>query len=310
MIEYLEVENESGDILHLPLSSFEETGMAIINIDGINTVKSNVNMSSHADSDTKTLNSNILETRNITIKLRFFNTLTKSVEQVRHECYSYFTPKKTIILTIKTDLRYVNIEGVVESNDPSIFSKEEEANISILCEDPLFYDVEKNDITIDENNFNSVRAGLEFPMSNESLTEKLIVLGEIQHRPVSAISYLGEYNIGFTIRIHFKGVVIDPIIYSNRQGGSFKLITSRLTDIIPDETRFKKGDYVTINTRRGSKSIMLLRDGKVYNILHILDSSSIWPILMTGNNEFVIDAENGFELLDITYEYNIGYLGI
>lgn len=310
MIEYVEVKNEAGDILHLPLNNFVETGMLITEMDGIGTVKTNASMANYADSDTKKLNSNILETRNIRIKIRFFNTSTKTVEQIRDESYYYFTPKKMITLIIKTDIRHVSIRGVVESNDPSIFSQEEEAQISILCEDPLFYDIENADITVDEYDYNATRAEFEFPFDNDSLTEKLIELGSISHRPVNAINYLGEYDVGFIIKLHFKGACIDPVIFSNRQQGSFKLLASKLTNIIPNETMFRKGDFVTINTRNGFKSITLLRDGKEYNILHILESAAVWPVLKTGNNEFIIDALNGFEFIEVLYEYKTGYLGV
>lgn len=310
MIEYVEVTNEAGDILHLPLNNFMETGMLITNMEGIGTVRSNISMANYADSDEKKLSSNILEARNITITLRFFNTSTKTVEQIRDECYYYFSPKKTITLTIKTDLRHVSIRGFVESNEPSIFSQEEETQVSLLCEDPLFYDVANADVTVDEYDFNAVRSEFEFPFDNNSLIERLIELGEINHRPINAITYLGEYDTGFTIKLHFKGICINPVIFSNRQDGIFRLLTSKLTNIIPNETQFRKGDLVTINTRSGSKSIVLLRDGKEYNILHILESAAVWPILKTGSNEFIIDAVNGFEFIEVLYEYKTGYLGV
>lgn len=310
MIEYIEVINEAGDHLRLPLSNPWETGIAVMNIQGIGTTKANVNMTSYADSDLKKKNGVILDTRNITLTLQFLGTEIKSVEQLRDTAYAFFTPKKTIHFIIKTDYRFVGIDGTVESNEPDIFSKDEQTQISILCENPLWYDETGKDTKRDEYDLNALVSMFEFPFSNESLVDPLIVLGEIRHAPVNAIDYPGEYDVGFIITMHCAGIVIDPIIYCSRQNGYFKLNTSLLTDIIPDADRFLPGDVITIDTYNGSKAIMLLRDGTVYNILHLLDSRSIWPMLKTGKNEFRVDAANGFEYIQIAYQYTTGYLGV
>ena len=310
MIEYIEVINEAGDHLRLPLSNPWETGIAVMNIQGIGTTKANINMTSYADSDLKKKNGVTLDTRNITLTLQFLGTEIKSVEQLRDTAYVFFTPKKTIHFIVKTDNRFVGIDGTVESNEPDIFSKDEQTQISILCEDPLWYDETEKDTKRDDYDFNSLIPMLEFPFSNESLTDELIVLGEIRHAPINAIDYPGEYDIGLSITLHCSGIVIDPIIYCSRQNGYFKLNTALLADIIPDADRFLTGDTITINTYNGSKSILLLRNGVVYNILHLLASKSVWPILKTGKNEFRVDAKNGFEYLQISYQYATGYLGI
>lgn len=310
MIEYIEVINEAGDHLRLPLSNPWETGIAVINVQGIGTVKANVNMTNYADSDLKKKNGVSLDTRNITLTLQFLGNEIESVEQVRDKTYAFFTPKKNVHFIIKTDHRFVGTDGVVESNEPDIFSENEQTQISILCEDPLWYDETEKDTKRDDYDFESMLPMLEFPFSNESLEEPLIILGEIRHSPVNSIDYPGEYDTGLTISIHCTGIVISPTIYISRQNGLFKLNTSLLADIIPDSDRFLTGDTITINSYNGSKSILLLRNGEVYNILHLLDSKSVWPMLKTGKNEFRLDAENGFEFIKVSYTYTTGYLGV
>lgn len=310
MIEYIEVVNEAGEHLQLPLSNPWETGIAVMNLQGVGTAKANINMTGYADSDLKKKNSVTLDTRNILITLQYIGTDTESVEQVRDKSYVFFAPKKTIHLIIKTDQRFVGIDGIVESNEPDIFSENEQASISILCEDPLFYDENEKGTVRDEYDLNATIPEFSFPFSNESLTEDLIVLGEITHRPVNVINYPGEYNIGLTIKLHCTGTLINPKLTSMRQKGVFKLNTDLLADIIPESKTFNAGDSITINTVNGNKSILLLREGVVYNILHLLDSQSTWPMLMTGKNEFVLDAESGFEFAEISYMYTTGYLGI
>ena len=224
--------------------------------------------------------------------------------------WAFFTPKKKIHFVIKTDNRFVGTDGYVESNEPTIFSQEESATISILCEDPILYDETEHSIDRRDFDFNAVAAEFEFPFSNESLVEPLIELGNISHKPKNVIDYIGEYDIGFTISLHCKGMVKNPTIYSARQSGEFRMITDNLSGIIPDSHEFLKGDDITICTIPGKKSILLLRNGEVYNILHVLKAGSVWPILKNGKNEFVIDAESGFECISIRYEYSLGYLGV
>ena len=310
MIEYIEVTNESGSSLRLPLSDYTETGILITNIDGIGTVKASINMSNYFDSDTKKYNSGQLDTRNIVFTFYLVATDTESVEDVRDKLYTFFTPKKKVTLVFKTDLRHASIDGIVENNEPTIFSEQEEVQVSILCEDPLFYDKSGADVDVKEYELNATESLFEFPFENNSLTEKLIELGNIRHRPINAINYIGEYDTGLTINIHCTGIVMDPVIYSNRQRGTFKLVTSKLSEIIEGSTRFEKGDTIMINTINGSKTIVLLRDGNLYNILHLLESGSTWPMLLTGENEFIADAASGYMFIKISYSYKLGYLGI
>lgn len=310
MIEYVEIINESNDHLKLELTNPWVTGVAITNITGLNTVKANVNMSTFADSDNKKHNSSVLDTRNITFSLMYIGTDTLSVEEVRDVVYGIFTPKKKVHVIFKTDKRFVGIDGYVESNEVDIFSEKESSTVSILCEDPLFYNEDNKVIEEDEFDFQVTEPLFEFEFSNESLTEPLLEFGEVRHYPDNVINYEGQYDIGLTIHIHCKGMVEDPVIYSNAQHGYMKLLTSKLSDVIEGSTSFVKGDDITIITVKGSKAILLQRGGVVYNILNTLDVSSIWLKLVYGENIFNIDAKTGARLMNISYTYAAGYLGI
>ena len=310
MIEYVKVINEGGSELKLPLNDWTESGMLITSITGIGTVRSTINMASYVDNDIKKANSNILDTRNIVISFLYINTENETIEQIRDKSYIYFTPKKKVHLVFKTTNRFVGIDGYVESNEPDIFNESESAQISILCSDPLFYDETTKETILDGYDLNASIPMFEFPFENNSLTEKLIELGVISHKPVNAIKYEGEYDIGLTINIHCTGMVMNPVLYSTRQNGYFRLLTDYLSEVIEGSTSFLSGDVIMINTVNGSKSIKLLRNGKLYNILHILDSGSTWPKLKNGLNEFTVDALNGFEFIKISYSYDTGFLGI
>ena len=87
-----------------------------------------------------------------------------------------FRQKKSVEIIIETDNRYVRTSGYVESNEPNIFSSQEGTSISIICPDPFFYSAgeDGNNVT----DFYSIDPMFEFPFSNESLTEPLLVFGD------------------------------------------------------------------------------------------------------------------------------------
>ena len=65
-------------------------------------------------------------------------------------------------MIFETDNRMCETTGWVESNEPTIFSREEGCQISVICPDPYFYSLSK-DSTI----FSGIEPALEFPFSNE-----------------------------------------------------------------------------------------------------------------------------------------------
>ena len=76
------------------------------------------------------------------------------------------------------------------------------------------------------------------------------------------------------------------------------------------ETGIMSGDTIIINTNRGSKSIILLRDGVEYNILNCLEKGSKWFTLVKGDNIFSYTAETGAANLSFYITNKIAYDGV
>ena len=70
------------------------------------------------------------------------------------------------------------------------------------------------------------------------------------------------------------------------------------------------GDIITINTRRGNKSITLNRNGVITNILNDMVQGSEWLNLTVGDNVFSYTCETGAENLYIIATLQPIYEGV
>ena len=84
-------------------------------------------------------------------------------------------------MLIETDNRQAEIEGYVESNDPTIFSKDEGSDISIVCPNPFFYSAGKDGINT--TIFYGVEALFEFPQPEDEPhhPDEWYATGELEH---------------------------------------------------------------------------------------------------------------------------------
>lgn len=301
MIKNIGVINHLGESLRIDLTNPEGSGFIIESIDGLGPPRANVNLTELATSDGSIDNSAFLETRNIVLSLRFLENPT--IEATRLLTYKYFPIKRTITFLIETDRRNCMIMGRVESNEPDIFSEEEGCQISILCPDPYFYSVQDNGTV-----FFGVRSRFEFPFSNESLTENLIELGQIQNQTEASIFYEGDAEVGMNIHIHILGEVENISIYSLRTKEVFKINNKRLEDITGNG--LKSGDEIILTTTKGNKGLILLRDGMKTNIINIIDKPISWFQLAKGENTFIYMADQGLSNVEIRIENKVVYEGI
>jgi hypothetical protein len=167
MIKSITVTNYLGDSIKLDLARPELSGFAVMSVTGLGPGKATINTSEISTTDGGMFNSARLPVRNIVISLKYL--WRNSIEDSRQRSYKYFPIKKKVTLLIETDNRIVETSGYVETNDPTIFSKDEGSDISIICTDPFFYSAGDDGVTITE--FDGVEPLFEFPFSNESVDE-------------------------------------------------------------------------------------------------------------------------------------------
>lgn len=304
MIKAITVTNYLGDSLVLNLARPEESGFVVKSVTGLGPGTANINTTEVSTNDGGLYNSSRLSTRNVVITLGFL--WKDSIEDVRQKSYKYFPIKKKLTLLIETDNRQAEIEGYVETNDPNIFSKEEGADISIICPNPFFYSsgADGSNTTV----FYGIDPMFEFPFSNESLYDALLEMGSIQNQHEKVVTYNGDAEIGVTITIHAIGEASNITIYNTGTREIMKIDTEKLSALTG--SGIIAGDDIVICTVKGNKSIKLLRSGKTTNILNCLDKNTDWFQLAKGDNIFAYTAQSGSSNLQFKIDHRVIYEGV
>lgn len=304
MIKSITVTNYLGDSMKLDLMRPDLSGFVIESIDGLGPGKATINSVDISTSDGALFNSSRVSTRNIVLGLKFL--WKDSIEDTRQKSYKYFPIKKKVTLVIETDNRIASIDGYVESNEPTIFSKDEGSDISIICPYPFFYDA--NGDGFQTTIFNGVEPMFEFPFSNESFTTNLLEMGSIQNKTENTVFYDGDVEIGIRMTIHALGEASGITIYNVTTREVVNIDTDKIEAITG--AGIDAGDDIVINTMQGEKSVTLIRDGEMINILNCMDKDMDWFQLSKGDNIFVYTAETGTTNLQFKIENRLVYEGV
>ena len=302
MIKSIIVTNPKGESLELDLFHPEKSGLIVKSISGLGPPKATINSTDLATADGALYSSARASTRNIVFNLQLM--FAPTIEDVRQKTYKYFPLKKEVTVRVKTDNRTLETKGYVESNSPDIFSKEESAQISIVCLDPFFYDPS---FTITQ--FATVTPNFEFPFSNESLTENLIEFGLVNLDTRSVLDYSGDVDTGVLITVHCLGNVTGPVtIYNVETHESIKIDLTRIKTLIGRD--FANGDDIIISTVSGNKYVQILHNGKYTNGISAIDKAADWFQISVGKNIFNFTAKSGADNLSMSFSYKNAYGGI
>lgn len=120
----------------------------ITEIKGLTPSSATINTSIMSGSDGERFNASRIEKRNIVITIR----LRGDIELNRQKLYHIFPQKSELTLFYRNRYRDVKISGYVESIEGDIFTDKEKMQISILCPNPFFEDV--NELTAEINQEN------------------------------------------------------------------------------------------------------------------------------------------------------------
>ena len=300
MLNKIIVENHLGDALSLDLANPYEVGIAITDITGLGPGKAEVGIITIANLDGGRVNSVRMPTRNIVITLEIIGY---NVDEIRHIVYKHFPIKKTIVLSFDTDERQSQILGVVESNEPVIFSSKQKIPISIVCPIPWFHAIDMQTTL-----FSGIEPLFEFEFENYDSETGNLEFGEIYNSTEKSVYYNGDVDVGLKMTIHAVGSAGNVTIYNSETREFVKLDSAKLTALTG--SGIKNGDDIIIQSVTGSKSAYLLRDGTYTNIINCLDKGSSWFVLVKGDNLFAFSAETGTENLQFTVENQILFEGV
>lgn len=251
----------------LPVTTGEGTDpYRITDIQGIGPVKADVTTAPYATQRGSILQATRVGVRNLVIKIAYkpdYKT-NKTVQILRREIYSILAPGNLVNLVfLNSEDRSVQIEGVVESHDPVIFSQEPEVQISILCTDPSFESMEPlslngfNDSAINPSYYGTAPSGF--------LLEYYITRGQTGVIVSNGI----QDSLSYT-----RTLVQDDVLrISTVRGNKFVTLTRNGTDL-------NDLDYIT-----GDMSMAI--DSQVTNFLVLGQGSNNIPFRLTYTPKFV-----------------------
>ena len=331
MINAVSVTNHSGETLRCVLGSPEFSGFSITNMTGIVPGKSEIGIKELATLDGGIFQNAKIQARNIVIDYVFHDYWVenapgypehyRSIEEARREFYRYYVIKKSMVLTIETDLHTYRIDGYVESNEPEIFSDGEGASVSIMCPDPYFRLADEG---IDENGnlsvtvFNKV-GGFEFPWSNPRF-EKTLVFGELDEArepQKTDLHYDGDVDTGVIFHVFVTGAYVGNYINFNYYGNDLgALITTvRFSNIrfTALDNGLQVGDELIISTIPGKKYAIVKRGTDTINVFACMDILPDWIKLQKGTNWLEVAPGTiapNIPNVYITIEYPILFAGV
>ena len=279
----LRVINDKGNELVLSNNPL----YTVYKISGLNPPQATVNSSVNTTTDGSSINSVRLENRNIVI----YMTINGNVEANRINLYKYFPTKKTVTLYFSNGSRDVYIEGVVELIECDLFANKQVAQISLICPNPYFKDID-NIIS----NFTSTQSLFEFPFSIEKSGTEISTLSTNLRK---SIINVGDVETGTVISLFATGTVVNPVIYD----------VTKKTHIALNFT-MSPSDMIVINTNVGKKSITLTRAGETTNAMGYMQPDSTWFVLESGDNVFTYACESGDSNLQLSFTTDILYSGV
>lgn len=279
----ISVENHHGEILNLSESPMYD----VLRIDGLSPPPATLNFSQMANFDGGKYNSGQLEMRNLVLTVKIY----PDIETNRINLYKYFPSKKTVRIYYQNETRDVYIDGMIETVEIDPFTINETAQISILCPDPYWKERDESRL-----NFSNVISLFEFPFS---IPEEGIEFSRLQ-KLTTAFFNNGEIETGFTIEFQAtSSQILNP-----------KFINRTTQEFFGLNVDMAEGDIIRINTRRGEKSVKLIRDGIETSIIGDRQSGSSWIQMAPGRNELSYECDNGSEYLIVSVYTHVLYGGV
>jgi len=281
--------NEDGFFLDFAESGFGPFLLA--DVDGIYEAKNKVYVSENSMIDGAVYQGSVAEYRNIVLHL----TDTEDYPKNRDMLNQLFKEKsKGLLIFTEGDSPSRQIEYYVESLDSTGMDPYRSHDISLICPDPFFYDIEGS-----EEAMASWVSAFTFPFSSPASG---FTFGYQSNEKIKTIQNdIAEDNIGITITITCMGAVTNPSITHIETGDKITIGHSgKPFEIVT-------GDVVTITTATGNKHVTLTHNGVTSEVNHYLTEDSVFVQLMRGSNSFGFNADSGLNNMSISIAYTFKY---
>ena len=267
--------NKTFDLMH-------NESLVLTSIEGISP-ESQINTSNISGYDGSTVVSTSIPMRNISILIRFFDG---DAEYAKQHIYSIFPIRKTIEIQYISDVGSKKIRGIVEKIDIPPNAYPLVGQISILCPDPFFKNLEPQSKIM-----SAIKPLFHFPFTFNGPFK----FGE---RMTSVIeNFINDSTVDVYPIIEFKAVssLTNPSIMNINTYEKMKIITS-----------MSAGDIIKIDTRLGQKSVT--KNG--VNIFNSITDDFEFFKLYVGDNYLKYDADTNSAGLQTTVRWENLYGGV
>lgn len=289
MIYTIIATNAKGDSVELDLANPWAGGIAVTGASGLGPADGTINTVNFATSDGALFNSSRIKSRDIELNLKF---LGSDIEAVRHRLLRYFRVKHPITLDFITDYRHTYITGHIEKNEINIFSKDEGADITIVCPNPFFRlrDPAKGKNSV---RFTTSTPSFEFEFQDPNSDSPTLIFGEMTSTGETVVVYEGDADASTVVDIQFLGPATGVKLYNTTTQTRINIDTNEIARLLGSTIR--AGDRLSISSGVGDKYVRAYRDGKLYNALSALDKDSDWIFLTPGDNLITVRADTGID---------------
>lgn len=285
----VKIQNSLGETLQL----YPSDDYMLYSMTGITPADAAISVTEMATQDGATFNSSHVMPRNLVIIFNIRGEGT-DVRQRRINLYKYMRTKQPVRVYLANDQRDVYTDGYVERLDDAgtIFSQNEQLQVSIICPDPYFRDNATGEQTI---SFSAITSMFAFPFSIVSPIP-FSVKDDVYTKN---IENTGDAACGVTLKVAANGNISDPWFYNDTSDQRMEF-----------DIDLQSGDELTISTVQGHKSAILTRSGVETNVINTLSHDSKWIVLEPGSNTFYYNADSGVTNMQLTFTYNILFEGI
>lgn len=259
----LSVENEYGESLALT----NNPAYIIKAIDGLNPPEAIINTTLRAGHDGTLFNSAYLDNRLLTITI----AINGPAERNRNALYSFFQSGHKSRIYYKNGMRDVYIDGYGQSMPIGFFDEKEIFQVSLLCPDPYFHDIEDSYATNDQVT-PQLEFQAEFPSSGMAFSTIELGAGiEIINR--------GNTDVGILVTFTANASFTNPVLTNDTSGEYFGVNTTLST-----------GDQLVFNSNIDGRAVYQVSSGSRTSKVGAIKSGSTWLMCKPGRNSFTISG--------------------
>lgn len=206
-------------------------------------------------------------------------------EKAMHKMFRFFEGggKGTMIMEGRrgsSQIDYIVQECTIPPNQPPPM----QGLLILICPDPYFRSGKEEEQLI-AGTYSTFRFPFHFPEGRFYISRRIESL-------FATIYNSGEAETDMNIEFRATARVVNPALIDVKTGETAKL-----------NFTMEAGDLITVNSKKGEKSVTLTRNGKDTNIINYIRHPFEFFTLNSGENTFKYDADSGINNLDIKVRY-------